>query len=301
MQDRRRRRLRWRYHRGRQYRLRPPERRPHYRLRRAGCRARKSGPGDHFRRSPANDQAAPTGSSSSAGRVICVQFTSAWRSFGVDVNRRALPAIVPHVDPALSKQLERVVHEQVTVCGRRREPPVWSRPGQASGAAAGSEPIEADLVLVAVEREAKSESLGCENAGSRTIRGRMSTDEHLRTRAAGVYAVGDLLSGFSRPTEGSPTACSSRRRSPSRDSEARAGAGSALGPVRHSTVPHPLPAGDAAVCAGRTYPATACTPSTGRLSGESTATVPTRLEGRVMASYPEKPPSGVTPLIPAGS
>jgi dihydrolipoamide dehydrogenase len=60
----------------------------------------------------------------------------------------------------------------------------------------GAEPIECDRVLVAVGRIPNTEGLGLDSVGIRLDeRGRIPVDEHFRTTAACVYAVGDVIKG----------------------------------------------------------------------------------------------------------
>lgn len=62
--------------------------------------------------------------------------------------------------------------------------------------AGGQESVEADLILVATGRRPATDDLGLEAAGVETgERGEVVVDEHLRTSAEGVYAVGDVNGG----------------------------------------------------------------------------------------------------------
>ncbi len=57
----------------------------------------------------------------------------------------------------------------------------------------GEEQLEGDLLLVAIGRRPVTEGMGLEEAGVALDRGFVSVDDHLRTSAQGVYAVGDIL------------------------------------------------------------------------------------------------------------
>jgi dihydrolipoyl dehydrogenase len=60
----------------------------------------------------------------------------------------------------------------------------------------GQEPIKADRVLLAVGRVPYTEGLGLEAVGIKPDdRGRIPVDEHYRTSAAGVFAIGDVIGG----------------------------------------------------------------------------------------------------------
>ena len=76
------------------------------------------------------------------------------------------------------------------------------------------DPIEAELLLVAVGRGAVTDGLGYDEVGVTLDRGFVPTDERLRTNVAGVYAIGDLVPGLSSHTGDSHTGSSSPRTSP---------------------------------------------------------------------------------------
>lgn len=55
--------------------------------------------------------------------------------------------------------------------------------------------VEAEVVLLAVGRQANIENLGLEEVGVRVKQGQIAVDEHLRTNVPHIYAVGDVLRG----------------------------------------------------------------------------------------------------------
>src|SRR3989475_3131125 len=55
---------------------------------------------------------------------------------------------------------------------------------------------DADQVLLAVGRSPYTEGLGAEAAGVKLERGRVVVDDHLRTTAPGVWAIGDVIGGI---------------------------------------------------------------------------------------------------------
>jgi dihydrolipoamide dehydrogenase len=64
----------------------------------------------------------------------------------------------------------------------------------AAGGAA--ETMTADVLLVAIGRNAYTEGLGCEEAGiKRDQRGRIEVGDHYNTSLANVYAIGDVIKG----------------------------------------------------------------------------------------------------------
>ena len=54
--------------------------------------------------------------------------------------------------------------------------------------------VQTELVLVAVGRAPVTENIGLETIGLTSQRGFISVDDHLRTGAAGVFAIGDIVS-----------------------------------------------------------------------------------------------------------
>ncbi len=63
-----------------------------------------------------------------------------------------------------------------------------------TGAEGGA--VDADQVLLAVGRSPYTEGLGAEAAGVQLERGRVVVDDHLRTSAQGVWAIGDVIGGI---------------------------------------------------------------------------------------------------------
>ena len=60
----------------------------------------------------------------------------------------------------------------------------------------GSEPVRGDRVLVAVGRVPNTDDLGLESVGIELdARGRIPVDAHFATKAAGFYAIGDVIAG----------------------------------------------------------------------------------------------------------
>jgi len=68
--------------------------------------------------------------------------------------------------------------------------------GKATVEVEGSEPLVADRVLVATGRVPNTDGLNLEAAGLHTDeRGRVSVNSHYQTSVAGIYAIGDVISG----------------------------------------------------------------------------------------------------------
>ena len=129
------------------------------------------------------------------GGVIGVEFASVWRSFGSDVTIvEALSHLVPAEDDALSKQLERQFRKRGInyELGVKFDSVETTTTG-VSVKLENGKAIDADLLLVAVGRGPVSAGLGYEDNGVALDRGYVKVDEHCRTTAPNVYAVGDLI------------------------------------------------------------------------------------------------------------
>lgn len=136
------------------------------------------------------------------GGYIGVEFASMYANFGASVTmvqdgKTFLPREDAEVARAVLEHLEgrgvRVVRE-----GAVREV------REAAGCAVavvdtpeGAERLEAEAVLVATGRRPNVEGLNLKAAGIElTPRGAIQTDEHLRTSAPGVWAMGDVTGGL---------------------------------------------------------------------------------------------------------
>jgi dihydrolipoamide dehydrogenase len=132
------------------------------------------------------------------GGVIGVEFASVWRSFGADVTIvEALPRLVPAEDEACSKAVERAFRKRGIAF--KTNTPFKAVDHTDSGVRVtleNGDPVEAELLLVAVGRGAVTDGLGFDQVGVAMDRGFVLADERLRTNVAGVYALGDLVPGL---------------------------------------------------------------------------------------------------------
>jgi len=132
------------------------------------------------------------------GGVIGCEFASVWSSFGAEVTIvEALPRLMASEDADSSKHLERAFR-------KRKIKALTGKPFQKvehteSGVRVhveGADPVEAELLLVAVGRGPRTEGLGYEEQGITVDRGFVPTDERCRTNVPGVFAVGDIVPGL---------------------------------------------------------------------------------------------------------
>jgi len=132
------------------------------------------------------------------GGVIGCEFASVWRSFGSEVTIvEALPHLVPAEDEAVSKGLERAFRKRgIAFRTGTRFAGVEHTDSGVRVLTETGDPVEADLLLVAVGRGPRTEGLGYEEVGVGMDRGFVLTDERLRTNVPGVYALGDIVPGL---------------------------------------------------------------------------------------------------------
>jgi dihydrolipoamide dehydrogenase len=132
------------------------------------------------------------------GGVIGCEFASVWKSFGADVTVvEALPRLVPAEDEAVSKALERAFRKRgIDVRTGKPFTAVERTDEGVRLTVEGGESVEAEILLVAVGRGARTEGLGYEDQGITMDRGFVLTDERCRTDVDGVFAVGDIVPGL---------------------------------------------------------------------------------------------------------
>ncbi len=137
------------------------------------------------------------------GGVIGLELGSVWSRLGSKVTViEYLDRLIPGNDAEVAKQFERVLAKQgfTFKLGSKVTGAVKTDAGvtltvePAKGGAA--EPIEADVVLLAIGRRAHTEGLGLASVGVETDnRGRVITNGHFATNVAGIYAIGDVIAG----------------------------------------------------------------------------------------------------------
>jgi dihydrolipoyl dehydrogenase len=136
--------------------------------------------------------------------IIGLELGSVWRRLGAQVTIvEFLDHILPGIDGEVARQFHRLLQKQgvafklsskvtaIDTAGKTLK--IKVEPAAGGGAA---ETMEADVVLVAIGRVPFTEGLGLETVGvKKDNRGRIVVDAHLRTDAAGVYAIGDAIAG----------------------------------------------------------------------------------------------------------
>jgi len=136
--------------------------------------------------------------------AVGVEFASLYRSSGAEVTLvEMLPSLVPLEDADIGIELRRQFEARGITCltGHRLDlGSVERNEGGVAVTVAGEDGAEqrlqAEVLLVAVGRAANVEDIGIEDSGIVVDRGVIVVDGLLRTGAAGVSAIGDVVGGF---------------------------------------------------------------------------------------------------------
>jgi dihydrolipoamide dehydrogenase len=135
--------------------------------------------------------------------IIGLELGSVWRRLGAQVTIvEFLDHILPGIDGEVARQFHRMLQKQgitfklsskVTAIDTSAKTLKVKVEPAAGGEA---ETLDADVVLVAIGRVPFTEGLGLEAVGvKKDNRGRVVVDGHLRTSVAGIYAIGDVITG----------------------------------------------------------------------------------------------------------
>jgi dihydrolipoamide dehydrogenase len=136
------------------------------------------------------------------GGYIGLELGSVWARLGAKVTVvEFLPRILPANDREVAGLLHKALlkqgltfHLEVRVASAAVKDGKVTVTGQGRGEEVR---LEGDKVLVAVGRRPHTDGLGLAEAGVAVDErsGRVIVDEHFQTKAAGVYAIGDLIAG----------------------------------------------------------------------------------------------------------
>jgi dihydrolipoamide dehydrogenase len=137
------------------------------------------------------------------GGVIGLELGSVYGRLGSKITViEFMDRIIPGMDGSLSKELQRVLKKNLgfEFLFKHKVTGVKTTAKEVTVTALNSkdEPVEikGDYCLVAVGRKPYTESLGLENVGIKLDnRGRIETDDHLKTAADNIYAIGDVVKG----------------------------------------------------------------------------------------------------------
>ncbi len=132
--------------------------------------------------------------------AIGSEFAYFYQSIGTKVTLvEFMPTLVPNEDEEVAKQLERSFKkmkmtvmtastvEKVDTSGAKCKVTIKTKKGE--------ETVDADIVLSAVGITSNLESIGLEEMGVKTEKGKIIVDDFYRTNVEGVYAIGDIVHG----------------------------------------------------------------------------------------------------------
>lgn len=131
--------------------------------------------------------------------AVGVEFASIYARFGSKVTLiELLPRILPVEDEEMSAELDKAFRKQgiKVMTGTRAEK--LERNGKqltvhVRDAENKAQAIPCDVLLVAVGRGPVTQGVGLEEAGVTLEKGYVKVDELMRTKASGVYAIGDIV------------------------------------------------------------------------------------------------------------
>jgi len=136
------------------------------------------------------------------GGVIGLELGSVYARLGAKITViEYTSTIIPTMDGALGKELQRVLRKQGFEFNFNHKVKSAKTKGKEVIVTAENEKGElvefkGDYCLVSVGRKAYTDGLGLEHIGLKTDeRGRIETDTHLETAVKGIYAIGDVVKG----------------------------------------------------------------------------------------------------------
>ncbi len=138
------------------------------------------------------------------GGAIGVEFASMYNDFGSEVTLvEMLPHILPQDDEEVAAELAKMMTKRGVKIFAGTKFDIQSVKTSDQGVEAsveksdGSrETLSAEVLLVAVGRQAVTKDIGLEALGVHVERGFIVVDDHYRTNVAHVYAIGDVNGGY---------------------------------------------------------------------------------------------------------
>jgi len=132
--------------------------------------------------------------------AIGIEFAYFYNTIGTKVTVvEYLDNIVPLEDEEVSKQMARILKKQgITIMTGSNVESVDSSGDLCKvhvKTTAGTEILEAEIVLSAVGISTNLEGIGLEETGVKTEKGKVLVDDFYRTNIEGVYAIGDIVKG----------------------------------------------------------------------------------------------------------
>ncbi len=132
--------------------------------------------------------------------AIGTEFATFLSAFGVKVTIvEMMPQVVPTLkDKKLAGMVQRLLEKRGVkiLTGTKIENVEVAKEGEVVSTLSTGEEIHTEKVLVSIVRKLNSDSIGLENIGVKTERGKILIDEYLRTNIPNVYAIGDVTGGL---------------------------------------------------------------------------------------------------------
>ncbi len=132
--------------------------------------------------------------------AIGTEFATFLSAFGVKVTVvEMMPQVVPTLkDKKLAGMIQRLLEKRGVkiLTGTKIENVEVAKDGEVVSTLSSGEEIHTEKVLVSIGRKLNSDSIGLENVGVKTERGRILIDEYLRTNVPNIYAIGDVTGGL---------------------------------------------------------------------------------------------------------
>jgi dihydrolipoamide dehydrogenase len=125
--------------------------------------------------------------------AVGVEFADVYRAYGAEVTLlEALPRLVPFEDEEVSAQLSRTFSRRgITIKTGTKVQGIKSGGSGVTVETDGGS-LEADVVLMAVGRAARTEGIGLETIGVAMDRGFVKVSPTMETSVKGLYAIGDM-------------------------------------------------------------------------------------------------------------
>jgi dihydrolipoamide dehydrogenase len=125
--------------------------------------------------------------------AVGVEFADVYRAYGAEVTLlEALPRVVPIEDEDVSAQLNRSFSRRGITIRTGAKVSKVAPTGNGVTVETDDGKIEAEAVLVAVGRAAKTEGVGLEALGVAMERGFVKVSPKMETSVKGIYAIGDM-------------------------------------------------------------------------------------------------------------
>ena len=131
--------------------------------------------------------------------AVGMEFASVFASFGSQVTIvELMPHLLPNEDEEISKEIERAYRKRkIDFLLETKVEALERRSNGVKATVVGKDgkkkEIEAEILLSAIGRKPMTEGIGLEKLGIQTERGFIPVDEMMRTKAPGVYAIGDIV------------------------------------------------------------------------------------------------------------